>query len=155
MRKYELIFIVRQDSTPNQVENLAQAYAEIIRTHGGSIEKTEFCGLRNLAYRINKNKKGHYVLMNLLATPAGIAEVERQMKISEEVLRCLTVKVEELDNNPSHLMQHRGFREDRNRLPYEDDYFSRNDVPAYDAQTPAEVIPSPAELEADIATDNV
>lgn len=136
MRKYELVFIVRQDASPNQVETLAQGYAEVIRTHEGSIEKTEFCGLRNLSYYIKKNKKGHYVLMNLIATPAGITEVERQMKISDEVLRFLTVKVEELDNNPSHLMQHRGFREDRNRLPYEDDYFSRTELPESDSAPP-------------------
>ncbi|MEI8295587.1 MAG: 30S ribosomal protein S6 [Alphaproteobacteria bacterium] len=130
MKNYETVFIVRQDATPGQVETLAQTYAEVIRAHGGEVGKTEFCGLRNLAYKIKKNKKAHYVLMNLSATSAGVTEMERQLKLSEDVLRYLTVTTETLDNNPSPLMQQRGFREERHRS-YDDDYGDRDvfDVP--------------------------
>jgi len=127
MRNYETVFIVRQDATSGQVEALAQSYAEIIRTHGGEVGKTEFCGLRTLAYRIKKNKKAHYVLMNLSANSAGITEMERQMKLSEDVLRYLTVTVETLDNNPSPLMQQRGYREERYR-PYDEEFSDREDT---------------------------
>lgn len=115
MHLYETVFICRQDVTPAQVESLAQDYTKVIRDHGGEVSKTEFCGLRNLAYRIKKNKKGHYVLMNIASTPEAIAEIERLMKLNENVLRHLTVRVEEHDPNPSALMQQRGFREDRFR----------------------------------------
>jgi len=121
MKNYETVFVVRQDATPGQVETLAQSYAEVIRSSGGEVGKTEFCGLRNLAYRIKKNKKAHYVLMNLTATPAGITEMERQLKLSEDVLRYLTITTEVLDNNPSPLMQQRSFREERHRS-YDDDF---------------------------------
>lgn len=148
-RKYESVFIVRQDATNNQVEALAQSYGEIITSHGGEIGKVEFCGLRNMAYRIKKNKKGHYVLMNLLATPAGIAEMERQMKLSEDVMRCLTVKVEELDNNPSHLMQQRSFREERYRGGYDEEFYERGD------ETGAVGVESIASTPEEVETDNV
>jgi len=111
-RFYETIFIARQDITANQVETLAKQYTNVIKEFGGEVTKTEFCGLRNLAYKIKKNRKGHYVLMNIAVKPEGIKEVERQMQINEDVLRYLSVRVDELDNAPSALMQNRGFRED-------------------------------------------
>lgn len=111
-RFYETIFIARQDITANQVETLAKQYTNVIKEFGGEVTKTEFCGLRNLAYKIKKNRKGHYVLMNIAVKPDGIKEVERQMKINEDILRYLSVRVDELDNAPSALMQNRGFRED-------------------------------------------
>lgn len=111
-RFYEMIFIARQDITANQVETLAKHYTSIISSFDGEVTKTEFCGLRNLAYKIKKNRKGHYVLMNASVKPDGIKEVERQMHINEDVLRYLTIRVENLDNAPSALMQNRAFRED-------------------------------------------
>lgn len=105
MNLYESIFIVRQDATVSQVEGLANDYTKVIKDHGGEVSKTEFCGLRNLAYRIKKNRKGHYVLMNVHSSPAGIAEMERLMKINENILRHISVRVEELDPNPSAIMQ--------------------------------------------------
>ncbi|WP_032112129.1 30S ribosomal protein S6 [Candidatus Paracaedibacter symbiosus] len=120
MSFYETVFIVRQDSTPAQVESLAQDYTKIIRDHGGEVSKTEFCGLRTLAYRIKKNKKGHYVLMNVQSSPAGIAEMERLIKLNENILRHLTVRVEALDPNPSPLMQQKNFQIDRPRSFDED-----------------------------------
>ncbi|MBW8310012.1 MAG: 30S ribosomal protein S6 [Candidatus Paracaedibacteraceae bacterium] len=120
MKLYETVFIVRQDATPNQVETLAQDYTKIIRDNSGDVAKTEFCGLRSLAYPIKKNAKGHYVLMNIKAAPEVVKEVERQMKLNENVLRYLTIKVEAHDPNPSPLMQQKNFNPDRNR-GYDDD----------------------------------
>ena len=111
-RFYETIFIARQDITANQVESLSKQYTSIIKEYGGEVTKTEFCCLRNLAYKIKKNRKGHYVLMNIAVKSEGIQEMERQMKINEDVLRYLSVRLEQLDNAPSALMQNRGFRED-------------------------------------------
>jgi small subunit ribosomal protein S6 len=99
---------------------MTQHYTSVIKEHGGEVTKTEFCGLRPLAYPIKKNKKGHYVLLNVAVKPEGLAEVERQMKISEDILRYLSVRVDALDNNPSALMQQRHYREDFNRNNYDD-----------------------------------
>ncbi|MBY0462427.1 MAG: 30S ribosomal protein S6 [Alphaproteobacteria bacterium] len=120
MRYYETVFIARQDVTSSQVESMTQHYTSVIKEHGGEVTKTEFCGLRPLAYPIKKNKKGHYVLLNIAVKPEGLAEVERQMKISEDILRHLSVRVDALDNNPSALMQQRHYREDFHRNNYDD-----------------------------------
>jgi small subunit ribosomal protein S6 len=114
MNCYETVFIARQDLTNAQVEAMANTFTQVIKTHNGEVSKTEFCGLRNLAYKIKKNRKGHYVLMNISSTPAGITEMERQMKLSEDILRHLTIRVETLDPNPSKLMQ-RAYNDDRYR----------------------------------------
>jgi len=126
MNCYETVFIARQDLTNTQVEAMANTFTQVIKTHKGEVSKTEFCGLRNLAYKIKKNKKGHYVLMNISSTPAGITEMERQMKLSEDILRHLTVRVEALDPNPSKLMQrvysddrYRGFDDEQDDMPGE------------------------------------
>lgn len=102
---YESIFIARQDIAANQVEALATTFTDIIQSNGGKVLKTEQWGLRNLAYRINKNKKGHYVLFNLDAPPAAVAEMERNMSINEDVLRFMTVSVEELEEGPSAMLR--------------------------------------------------
>lgn len=112
MNCYETVFIARQDLTNAQVEVMANTLTQVIKSHQGEVRKTEFCGLRNLAYKIKKNKKGHYVLMNIFSAPAGIAEMERQLKLNEDILRYLTVRVEALDPNPSKLMQ-RSYNDDR------------------------------------------
>lgn len=105
MPLYESIFIARQDVPATQVETLAAQFADIVRNTGGQVLKTEQWGLRTLAYRINKNKKGHYVLFNLDAPPAAVAEMERNMKISEDILRFMTVRVEALEEGPSAIMR--------------------------------------------------
>lgn len=122
MRFYECVFIARQDATGAQVENMAKHYTSVIKNDNGNVGKIEFCGLRNLAYPIKKNKKGHYVLMNVTAESKTIAEIERQMKLSEDVLRYLTVRVESLDDNPSALMQQRNFRDEKAKSSYEEDH---------------------------------
>jgi small subunit ribosomal protein S6 len=105
MPYYESIFIARQDVPATQVEALTKTFSEIVTSHGGAVKKTEQWGLRTLAYRIRKNKKGHYVLMNLDAPAAAVAEMERNMRLNEDVLRYLTVKVEKLEDGPSVMLR--------------------------------------------------
>jgi len=116
MSFYESIFIARQDVPATQVEALATGFADIIRAQGGQVTKTEQWGLRNLTYRIKKNKKGHYVLFNLDAPPAAVAELERNMSLNEDVLRFLTVRVEELETGPSAILR----KEERSDRPFGD-----------------------------------
>jgi small subunit ribosomal protein S6 len=115
MRSYEHTFIARQDLSPQQAQALAEAYAGVVTEHGGEVTKTEYWGLRNLAYRIKKNRKGHYLHLNLRAPAAAIDEIERQERLSEDVIRYLTVRVEQLEEGPSVIMQARSTREERSR----------------------------------------
>ena len=85
------MFIARQDITSAQAEALAEAYTRFSTENGGQVTKTEHWGLKTLAYRMNKNRKGHYVLINIDATPAAVAEMERNMRINEDVLRYMTI----------------------------------------------------------------
>ena len=103
MRFYENVFIVRQDLSPTQVQTLADTYGKIITDDSGEVSKSEYSGLRQLAYPIRKNSMGHYILMNVKAKPATILELERKMRLNEDVLRFLTISVDELDPNPSAL----------------------------------------------------
>ncbi|HEX7970292.1 MAG TPA: 30S ribosomal protein S6 [Stellaceae bacterium] len=112
---YENVFIARQDISAPQVEALAETFAGIVTAQGGQVTKREYWGLRNLAYRIKKNRKGHYMLFNLDAPPAAVNELERNMRINEDVLRYLTVRVEALEEGPSAVMQNRGRSEERDR----------------------------------------
>jgi small subunit ribosomal protein S6 len=104
---YENVFIARQDISSNQVEGLAETFATIIGENGGQVTKREFWGLKNLTYRMKKNRKGHYVLFNIDAPAAAVHEMERNMRINEDVLRYLTVRVEELEEGPSAMLQSR------------------------------------------------
>jgi small subunit ribosomal protein S6 len=128
MPYYECVFIARQDIPANQVETLANSFADIIRKDGGQVTKTEQWGLRNLAYRINKNKKGHYVLFNLDAPPAAVAEMERNMRLHEDILRYLTVKVDELEAGPSAILR-RDERDEGGRGDFGDRGRDRGDRP--------------------------
>jgi small subunit ribosomal protein S6 len=105
MKLYENIFIARQDLSTAQVEALAAAFNKIVTDQEGQVSKTEYCGLKPLLYPIKKNNKGHYILMNLKAPAAAINEMERNMRLNEDVIRYLTVKVEEHQEGPSALMQ--------------------------------------------------
>ncbi len=115
MPLYENVFIGRQDISGTQVEQLTDSFVQLIAEQGGEVKKREYWGLRNLAYRMNKNRKGHYVLLNIDAPAAAIAELERTMRINEDVLRYLTLRVDKLEEGPSPIMQSRGSREDRPR----------------------------------------
>ena len=127
MPLYESIFIARQDVPTTQVEALTKAFSDIIVTDGGKIAKVEQWGLRNLAYRINKNKKGHYVLLNIDATPAAIAEMERNMTLHEDVLRFMTIRVEAFEEGPSAILR----KEERSERSFGDrgDRPERSDRP--------------------------
>jgi small subunit ribosomal protein S6 len=112
MALYESVFIARQDVSSNQVDEFTQAFTKVIEDNDGKVTKTENWGLRNLAYKIKKNRKGHYVLFNVDAPAKAIEELERAMRFNEDVIRYLTVKVEELEDGPSAMMERRG-RDDR------------------------------------------
>jgi small subunit ribosomal protein S6 len=114
MPLYESVFIARQDIAAPQAEALADTFTSIIDAQGGKVTKRENWGLRNLAYKIKKNRKGHYVLLNIDAPPAAILEMERNMRIHEDILRYLTVRVDELEEGPSAVVRSRG-REDGER----------------------------------------
>ncbi len=105
---YESVFIARQDIAAPQVEALTDTFKKIIEDDGGSIPKQEYWGLRSLAYKIKKNRKGHYVLLNIDGPATAITEMERQMRINEDVLRYLTIRVDELEEEPSAIMRSRG-----------------------------------------------
>jgi small subunit ribosomal protein S6 len=111
---YENIFIARQDISTAQVETLTDTFANLVAENGGKVEKREYWGLRNLSYRMKKNRKGHYVLFNLEAPPAAVSELERNMRINEDVLRYLTIRVDELEAGPSAMMR-RSERDERDR----------------------------------------
>jgi len=97
MALYEHLLIARQDISAQQVDALATHLKTIVEGEGGKIEKQEYWGLRGLAYRIKKNRKGHYVLLNINAPATAVIELERQLKINEDVLRYITVKVDQFD----------------------------------------------------------
>lgn len=115
MSLYECVILARQEVSAPQVEALIDEMANVISAGGGTVAKKEFWGLRNIAYRVKKNRKAHYVLLNLDAPSAAVKEMERQMSLNEDVLRFLTVRVEELEEGPSAMMQARNNREDRPR----------------------------------------
>ena len=120
MSLYECVFIARQDIATTQVETLTDELANIIVAQGGQVTKREYWGLRNIAYRIRKNRKGHYVMFNVDAPAAAVKEFERQMSINEDVLRYLSVRVEELEEGPSAVMQSKNQRDERPRRDGDD-----------------------------------
>jgi small subunit ribosomal protein S6 len=99
MALYEHLLIARQDISAQQVDALATHLKTIIEGEGGKVEKQEYWGLRGLAYRLKKNRKGHYVLLNINAPGKAVQELERQLKINEDVLRYITVKVEKFEQS--------------------------------------------------------
>ncbi len=115
MPYYETVFIARQDISGPQVDALADQFAGIVTEHGGAVKKRESWGLRNLAFRIKKNRKGHYVMFNLDAPPAAVSEMERNIRINEDILRYLTVRVEALEEGPSAVLQNKSRGDERDR----------------------------------------
>jgi small subunit ribosomal protein S6 len=105
MPLYEHVFLARQDASTQQVEELTTQMTGIVEQAGGKVTKTENWGVRSLTYRMNKNRKAHFVLLNIDAPSAAVAEIERQERISEEVIRYLTVRVDELEEGPSAMMR--------------------------------------------------
>jgi len=123
MPLYEHIFLARQDVTAQQVETMVDQFKGVIELNGGKVDKTEMWGVKSLAYRIKKNRKAHFAMFNLDAPPAAVAEMERQMRINEDVLRFMTVRVDALEAEPSVMMQKRDRdeRKDRERGRRRDD----------------------------------
>jgi small subunit ribosomal protein S6 len=113
MALYENVFIARQDVPQTQVETLTNQFAELVTAQGGTVSKKEYWGLRSLAFRIKKNRKGHYTLMNIDAPPAAIKELERTMSINEDIIRFLTVRVDALEEGPSAVMLRGAEKSDR------------------------------------------
>jgi small subunit ribosomal protein S6 len=114
MPLYEHVFMTRQDVTAQQVEELTEQFKGVIAANGGEVGKTEYWGIKGLAFRIAKNRKAHYTLMNITAPPAAVAELERLQKINEDILRVLTIRVDEHETEPSVVMQRRD-RDERDR----------------------------------------
>ena len=113
MALYENVFIARQDVPATQVETLTNQFAELIVAQGGTVQKKEYWGLRSLAFRIKKNRKGHYTLLNIDAPSAAVKELERTMSINEDIIRYLTVRVDSLEEAPSAVMQRGADKLDR------------------------------------------
>ena len=123
MSLYEHVYLARQDISAPQVDALNEQFKTLIESFGGKIEKLEYWGVKSLAYRIKKNRKAHFTLFNISAPAAALTEMERQMGLSEDILRFMTVRVEELEQGPSAMMRkrddddrgERGERGDRDR----------------------------------------
>ena len=152
MRYYESVFIARQDISGTQVEALADGYAGIVTEAGGKISRREYWGLRNLAYRIKRYRKGHYSMMKIEAPHQAVAEMERRMRLSNEIVRFLTVGVEALDDQPSPILQalnERSYRREEAREGSEaKGEEAAADAPAADASADAA---EPASAEAQTA----
>ena len=105
MPLYEHVYLARQDLSQQQVEELTAQYKGVLEQMGGEVAKIEYWGVKSLTYRIRKNRKAHFTLMNVEAPPAALGEIERQERINEDVLRAMTVRVEELEAGPSAMMR--------------------------------------------------
>ena len=115
MPLYESVYIARPDISSTQVEALTADMTKIVKDNGGKVTKEEYWGLKSLAYRIKKNRKGHYSLLNIDAPPAALTEMERNMRIHEDILRYMSIRVDEHEEGPSSMMQSKSSRDDRDR----------------------------------------
>jgi small subunit ribosomal protein S6 len=156
MALYENIFIVRQDVSSTQVDAITDSFEEIVTGLGGSVAKREYWGLRTLAYRIKKNKKGHYVLFNIDAPHDAINELGRQMRLHEDVLRELTIRLDSFPETPSPIMLTKGDR-DRDRASREaatpaaapDEAGAKTDAPKAAPEAVSEAVADIKEVEPD------
>ena len=113
MALYENVWVARQDVPATQIENLTTQFSDLVTGLGGTVSKKEYWGLRSLAFRIKKNRKGHYTLLNIDAPSAAVKELERTMSINEDIIRFITVRVDELEEGPSAIMQRSAEKSDR------------------------------------------
>ena len=127
MALYESVIIGRQDLTSSQFETIIEKFVSVIVSLKGEIKKRESWGLRNLAYKINKNRKGHYILLNIDGPPEAIVEYERLMRLDEDIIRFLTIKIKFIDEKPSPLMANKS---DKNKV----DTSIESDISTYDTQ---------------------
>jgi len=105
MPSYEHVFLTRQDASAQQVEDLTTQFKGVIERMGGKVSKTEQWGVKPLSYRLRKNRKAHFTMFNVEAAPAALNELERQERLNEDILRYLTVRVDELEEGPSAMMR--------------------------------------------------
>lgn len=136
MPYYETVFIARQELSASQAKTLAEDFCKVITSGGGKVHKMEEWGLRSLAYRIRKNRKGHYILIESDTPPAALLEMERQMRLSDDVLRYISVREEKLSEGPSAILNkdtrdddrhERGDRHDRGDRHERSDRSDRHD----------------------------
>ena len=127
MALYESVIIGRQDLTPGQFEALLEKFITVIQSFKGEIKKRENWGIRNLAYKINKNRKGHYMLLNIDGPPEAIQEYERLMRLDEDVIRFLTIKIKSINENPSPLMASKSDRSKNEKVTDENSSASKNE----------------------------
>ncbi|MDC0227740.1 30S ribosomal protein S6 [Alphaproteobacteria bacterium] len=111
MALYESVIIGRQDLTVNQFESLVEEFISVLKSHKSDIKKKEYWGLRNLAYKINKNRKGHYSMLNIDGPSEAIIEYERLMKLHEDIVRFLTIRINKVDEKPSPIMNNKSDRQ--------------------------------------------
>ena len=133
MRLYECVIIGRQDVSSGHVEELVNEFCSIIEKDGGSVKKREYWGLRSLAYRIKKNRKGHYILLNFETNSKTLKEFERVMGLNEDILRFMTIVIDAVEENPSVMMQTRPERprsEKTERQMSQNDAEMNNELPA-------------------------
>jgi len=142
MAFYESVIIARQDLSAQQIEGLTEQMTAVVTDNGGKVEKTEQWGLRSIAYRIKKNRKGHYFQLSIDAPSKAVAELERQLGLNEDVLRSLTVSIDAIDMEPSVVLASKGARDERPRRDHDD-------RPRRDDKRPA-----PAAAAAPAATDS-
>ena len=120
MAFYESVIIIRPELSSAQVDNIISNIDDVLNSQSGEIKKKEYWGLRTLAYKIKKNKKGHYYMINIECNSAAIFELERQMKINEDIIRFLSLKIPEIDSEPSIIAKNRNDKDevntDNNRL---------------------------------------
>jgi len=137
---YESVFIARPDISAAQVEALTESMSAIVVEGGGTVAQAEYWGLKSLAYRIKKNRKGHYTMLALDAPAAAVKEFERNMRLNEDVLRLMTIRVDELDAEPSVMMRNKNSRDERSRR---DDRSDNKPAPKPDAAPEAKTDAAP------------
>ncbi len=115
MTCYETVFIARQDISAKQAEDLAKKFSDIVNDNGAKVVRTEHWGLRNLAYRIKKNRKGHYVMLHIEGPHTAVAEMERNIRLNEDILRYMTVRLEKTPEGPSIMMRAKEWEGDENK----------------------------------------
>ncbi|RMB08577.1 30S ribosomal protein S6 [Eilatimonas milleporae] len=113
MAFYEHIFIARQDINASQVESITAEFTGIVEENGGKVAKNEYWGLKNLAYKIKKNRKGHYVLLNIDAPAGTLSELERRARLHDDIIRYMTVRVDEIEEGPSIVLRSKAERDRR------------------------------------------
>jgi small subunit ribosomal protein S6 len=150
MPLYEHVFLARQDLGAQQVEELAGQFKGVIEQLGGTVSKNEYWGLKSLSYRLRKNRKAHFTFFNVDAPPAALAEIERQQRLNEDVLRYLTIRVDALEEGPSAMMR-KSDRDDRGDRGDRGGRFDRGDRDRGDRRPPRREESAASETESQAA----